>query len=170
MCEPRIYVADLAAYVNGKLHGVWIEATDDPDDIRNQISAMLAASPEGFSEEFAIHDYEGFGGVDLGEYESIDYVHEVAFFIEQHGKIGAELLSHFGGDLEDAGKAIEDHYAGCYKSLSDYAAELTESTVQIPESIQFYIDYERMARDMEMSGDIYTIELAHDEVHVFWSH
>ena len=106
----------------------------------------------------------------MGEYESIDYVHELAFFIEQHGKIGAELLSHFGGDLEDTGKAIEDHYAGCYKSLSDYAAELTESTVQIPESIQFYIDYERMARDMEMSGDIYTIELAHDEVHIFWSH
>ena len=24
MCEPRIYVADLAAYNNGKLHGVWI--------------------------------------------------------------------------------------------------------------------------------------------------
>ena len=26
--EIRIYVADLAAYNNGKLHGVWIDATD----------------------------------------------------------------------------------------------------------------------------------------------
>jgi hypothetical protein len=28
--------------------------------------------------------------------------------------------------------------------------------------------YERMAADMEMSGDIFTIETAHDEVHIFW--
>ena len=27
--EIRIYVADLAAYNNGKLHGVWIDATQD---------------------------------------------------------------------------------------------------------------------------------------------
>jgi len=31
-------------------------------------------------------------------------------------------------------------------------------------------DYERMGRDMDLSGDIYTIETAYDEVHVFWSH
>jgi hypothetical protein len=31
--EIRIYVADLAAYNNGKLHGVWINATDDMDAI-----------------------------------------------------------------------------------------------------------------------------------------
>ena len=30
--EIRIYVADLAAYNNGKLHGVWIDATSDLDD------------------------------------------------------------------------------------------------------------------------------------------
>lgn len=64
MCtEIRIYVADLAAYNNGKLHGVWINATDDLDAIREQVNQMLAASPEGFAEEYAIHDHEGFGGV-----------------------------------------------------------------------------------------------------------
>jgi len=42
----------------------------------------------------------------------------------------------------------------CYKSLADYAEELTEGTVQIPENFVYYIDYERMGRDMEMSGDI----------------
>lgn len=34
MCdEIRIYVADLAAYNNGILHGVWIDACDDLDTI-----------------------------------------------------------------------------------------------------------------------------------------
>ena len=65
--DIRIYVADLAAYNNGKLHGVWINVTDDFDDIREQINKMLASSPEGFSEECAIHDYEGFDGYSLDE-------------------------------------------------------------------------------------------------------
>lgn len=38
--EISIYVADLAAYNNGKLHGVWINATDDLDDIQEQVNRM----------------------------------------------------------------------------------------------------------------------------------
>ena len=167
---PRIYVADLAAYNNGKLHGVWIDATDAPDDIQEQINAMLAQSPEEFSEEWALHDYEGFEGLGLSEYEGIERVHELACFIEEHGKIGAELLSHFGGNLDDARRAMDEDYCGCYESLADYVQELTEDTTQIPESLQYYIDYERMGRDMEMGGDVFTIETGYKDVHIFWNH
>ena len=171
MCEEiRIYVADLAAYNNGKLHGVWINATDELDDIQEQINNMLSKSPEGFAEEYAIHDYEGFGGYSLGEYEGIEAAHEIACFIEEYPDLAGELLSHFGGDMDEARTAIEDNYSGCYKSLADYAEELTEGTAQIPDNLVYYIDYERMGRDMELSGDIYTIETAYDEVHVFWNH
>ncbi len=57
-----------------------------------------------------------------------------------------------------------------YGSLADYVEELTEQTSQIPEHLQYYIDYDRMGRDMELSGDFYTIETSFDDVHVFWSH
>ena len=33
-----------------------------------------------------------------------------------------------------------------------------------------YIDYERMSKDWEMSGDIISFELSHDEVHIFSGH
>lgn len=128
----------MAAYNNGKLHGVWINATDDMDDIQDQINQMLEKSPEGFAEEYAIHDYEGFVGYGLGEYASIGLVHEIACFIEAHPEIGGELLSHFGGSLDDAKKAVEENYSGCYKSLADYAEELTEGTSEIPEHLQYY--------------------------------
>ena len=168
--EIRIYVADLAAYNNGKLHGVWINATDELDEIQEQINIMLSSSPEGFAEEYAIHDYEGFNGYSVSEYEGMESVHDVACFIEEYPEIGGELLNNFGGDLDDAKKAAEENYSGCYKSLADYAEELTEDTSQIPENLVYYIDYERMGRDMEMSGDVYTIETSFEEVHVFWSH
>ena len=171
MCnEIRIYVADLAAYNNGKLHGVWIDATQDLDSIQDEVNTMLASSPEPDTEEYAIHDYEGFGGYGLGEYEGIERVHEIACFLEEHSDIGGELLSHFGGSLDDAQKVAEESYTGCYTSLADYAQELTEQTSEIPKHLEFYIDYDKMGRDMEMSGDVFTIETAHDEVHVFWSH
>ncbi len=155
--DIRIYVADLSAYNNGKLHGVWI-------------NAMLKGSPEEDAEEYAIHDYEGFDGYGLSEYEGIQSVHEVACFIDENPKLGDELLNNFGGDLEDARKAVDENYNGCYSSLADYAEELTEGTTEIPQHLAFYIDYEKMGREMELSGDIYTITTTHDEVHIFWNH
>jgi antirestriction protein len=167
--EIRIYVADLAAYNIGKLHGVWIDACDDINDIWEQIKAMLAASPEGFAEEYAIHDYEGFGGYELSEHAGIETAHEIACLIAEYPDFGGELVAHFGGDLKEARTAAEDSYCGCYPSLADYAQELTEETTQIPENLTYYIDYERMGRDMEMNGDVFTLETGFETVHIFWS-
>jgi len=47
------------------------------------------------------------------EYEGIQRAHEVACFIEEHGEIAGDLLSHFGGSIENAKKAIEENYCGC---------------------------------------------------------
>lgn len=167
--EIRIYVACLAAYNNGKLHGVWIDATQELDDIQDQINIMLEASPEEDAEEWGIHDYEGYGSYRLSENEGIQSAHDIACFIEEHGDVAAELLNYFSG-IEEAKKALEESYAGCHESVADFAEELTTDTTEISENLAFYIDYEKMGRDMELSGDIFTIETGYQEVHIFWSH
>lgn len=167
--DIRIYVADSAAYNAGRLHGKWIDATLDVDGIHDQINDILRSSPEPDAEEFAIHDYEGFGQGGVSEYEGIESVHAKAVFIEEHGDLGVELISHFCGDLEDASKAPEN-YCGEYRSLEDYAEEQTASTTEIPEHLVCYIDYDAMARDIEMNGEVFTIQTAFDEVHIFWCH
>ncbi|AOE85993.1 antirestriction protein ArdA [Pseudomonas sp. TCU-HL1] len=166
--EIRIYVADLAAYNAGHLHGVWIDATLDMDDIQAQVDAMLATSPVGGAEEYAIHDFEGFDGYHLGEFEGLQSAHEIACFIEEYPDFGGALLSHFN-DLEHARKAAEEDYCGCYASLADYAQELTEETTSIPQHLVHYIDYRAMACDMEIGGDLFTLETGFQQVHVFWS-
>ena len=165
--EIRIYVACLAAYNIGCLHGVWIDATADIDDIQDQINSMLESSPAKDAEEYAIHDFEGYGSYHLSEYDGIKSAHEIACFIEEYGDIGAELISQAFSTLEEAQKAMEEDYRGVYVSLADFAQELTEETSEVPSHLEFYIDYESMARDMEMSGDIFTIETGYQEVHVF---
>lgn len=166
--EISIYVADLAAYNAGILHGVWINATDDLEEIQEQVNAMLAASPEPDVEEYAIHDYEGFGNYRLSGYEGLEAAHEIACFIEEYSDFGSELLSHFG-DPDEARRVADEDYCGCYRSLAEYAKELTEETTDIPASLVYYIDYESMGRDMELNGDVFTIETAFEEVHIFWN-
>lgn len=167
--NPRIYVACLAAYNNGYLHGAWIDAGQDADQIREEIAAMLARSPVEDAEEYAIHDYEGFEGVSISEYAGIDSVALMAKFIAEHGALGAGLLEQFGGDMDQAESTLEDCYHGQFASLADYMEELTTESVTIPEALRYYVDWDAMARDAEMGGDLFTIETAHGEVHVFSS-
>ena len=159
--ETRIYVADLAAYNAGHLHGEWIDATEDPDDIQIKIDVMLKRSPIFGAEEYAIHDFEGFEGYRLGEYDGIQKAHDVAVFIAEHGMLGVAVLEYYGDDLSEAEKALRERYIGKYESLADYAQELTE------EHLAGYIDYEKMGRDMDLNGDVLSFELSHKEIHLF---
>ena len=167
--SPRIYVACLAAYNNGFLHGAWIDADQDTDQIRDEIAVMLARSPVKDAEEYAIHDYEGFEGVSISEYAGIDSVARMGAFIAEHGALGAGLLEQFSGDMDQAESTLEDCYHGQFASLADYMEELTTESVTIAEALRYYVDWDAMARDAEMGGDLFTIETAHGEVHVFSS-
>src|SRR5205085_7828465 len=82
---PRIYVASLSDYNAGRLHGAWIDATQDPAQIHENIAAMLAAGREPPAEEWAIHDYDNFGPVHLSEYEDIAAVSRIGRGIAEHG-------------------------------------------------------------------------------------
>jgi antirestriction protein len=165
---PKIYVACLASYNAGILYGCWIDVTD-PDEIWDAVRAMLAESPTPGAEEWSIHDYEGFEGADISEYASFETVCDLAEFAALHGRLGGKLLAHFGQNLDEARTAFED-YAGEYKSLTDFAEELTEqSGIEIPENLRYYIDYEAMGRDLELGGDVFTIETGFEEIHIFWS-
>lgn len=129
---------------------------------------MLKASPIAGAEEYAIHDYEGFEGAPVSEYSGIESVAELAAFVAEHGELGGKLVEYFGS-LDDAREAIEDHYAGQYQSVADFAQELTEQSTEIPASLQYYIDWERMARDLEIN-DVLTVETGFECVHIFWRH
>ena len=164
--EIRIYVACLASYNNGILHGRRIDAQQEAWAIYNDIRAMLDASPVAGAEEWAIHDYEGFGGIHLSENEGIDRVAEIAGFLAEHASLGVALVDHYH-DIEQARVALEDRYYGSYSSLADYMQEVTECCTEVPEPLRYYIDWQAMARDAEMNGDLFTVQITHDEVHVF---
>lgn len=127
--SPRIYVRCLSAYNNGLLHGLWIDATQDEDDIWDDINWMLSWSPVAHREaceEWAIHDYEGFGSFRLSEYEDLETVSKVASAIEEHGKAFTEYISYqfpYPLDIDDWDEVVEQFqfaFVGHFESEEDF--------------------------------------------------
>lgn len=168
---PSIYVACLAAYNNGILHGQWIDATQDADDIHAEIAAMLAASPISEAEEYAIHDTDNFEGIDIGEYASIELVAEVAAALEEHGQPFAAYAKH--NSLREALDNFEDAYQGSYDSEESFAEQLLEDTgclSEVPQHLRNYIDFKSYAQDLELGGDYTFIRANWSETYVFNNH
>jgi antirestriction protein len=169
----QIYVACLSSYNSGYLHGTWIDATQDEESILAEIHTMLAASPVvelygEVAEEWAIHSYEGFHGIEIGEYESISRVAQLAQELEEHGEPYAAYLGYFSdGTVED----FEDKYRGCFKDREDFAYDLYEQMGTIKELAkvglqELYIDFAAIARDLFIS-DYTAVEQGYNECYVF---
>lgn len=156
---PKIYVACLAAYNNGQLHGEWIDANQDADDIYIQIKTMLAKSTEPFAEEWAVHDFEGFGGIDLGEWPDIERVCALAKLISEHGDAFAVWYQHQDGhcfDIAELEEKFLENWQGAFESETAFVSQYLDDTGQlseIPVWAQNYFDFESYARDLRLNGD-----------------
>jgi antirestriction protein len=125
--SPRIYVASLSDYNAGRLHGAFIDAAQEADEIYAEIQIMVAKSPQPGAEEWAIHDYDGFHGLQLSEYESIEHVARIAQGIVEHGPAFAAWASQIGPSRWDEGlDQFSDCYRGEWDSLTAYAEELLD--------------------------------------------
>ena len=157
--EYSIYVACLAAYNNGYLHGAWIDATQEPEEIEAEVQAMLAMSPVPKSEEWAIHDYD-LGGVSISEYESFATVSAIAKAVEEHGSAFAAYIGHVGIEYsaQDWDAVIEqfrEAYRGEYVSMANFAEEWASDCYgldAIPAWLANHIDWESLGKEMELDS------------------
>jgi antirestriction protein len=186
MTTPRIYVACLASYNNGVLHGAWIDAGQSADEIHAEIQEMLAASPEnhtcqwcgamliatagiahwdkpcthtehwpGHAEEFAVHDYENFGPLRIGEYESIERIAAIAAGIAEHGEAFVAWLSNDNSHDPTDIESFDDSYRGEWDSLRAYAEEYADATglndaAEKAGSPYIVVDIEALERDLDI--------------------
>ncbi|MEQ9324219.1 MAG: antirestriction protein ArdA [Polyangiaceae bacterium] len=168
MSDHRIYVACLAAYNAGRLHGAWIDVDpDDPDALHQAIAAMLAASPIAGAEEWAIHDYE-MGGLKVHEHEELSDVLAMARLLDEHGELVGMLARSYSDQLSDIAR-MAPHYLGAFDRLADWAEQWLEDTGsldEVPERWRPYLDFDAWARDAELNGDVIAVEDG-GRVHVF---
>lgn len=164
--SPRIWIGSLADYNAGTLHGDWVDAATDEDALIEAAKAIVDRSETPGAEEWAIFDYDGFGDWKPGEYEDLTVVARVARGISEHG-----LAFSFWAEFHDADPQMLDSFSEAYLGEYDSAEAWAEIVARdmdleaaldraIPDAFRNYvnIDYEAIARDAWLSGDIY---LAH---------
>jgi len=134
--SPKIYVADLEAYNNGRLSGVWLDLMDynDADELMGAIQDFLKTTG---GEEYAIHDVENIpnsiyseymGQRDFEElYEMIDLAKDNDLPLE----VVIQVVSQYGA-------SAVDEFMGKYDSADDFAQQLVDDT-----GIESFIDFER---------------------------
>lgn len=134
--SPRIYVADLEAYNDGRLNGEWLSLTDynNADELMEAIQELL---DKWGVEEYAIHDTEyipsNLSSEYMGQrdfeqlYEMIDLANEYNLPLE----VVQDVVSQFDAS------AVEE-YQGKYDSAIDFAEQLVDET-----GIESFIDFQQ---------------------------
>jgi antirestriction protein len=134
--SPKIYVADLEAYNNGKLSGVWLDLMDydDADELMGAIQDFLKTTGGG---EYAIHDVENIPSRMYSEYMGQRDFEELYEMIDLAKDNDLPLEVVFQVVSQYSPSAV-DEFVGKYDSADDFAQELVDDT-----GIQSFIDFER---------------------------
>jgi antirestriction protein len=118
--SPKIWISSLSDYNNGHLHGAWVDADQDPDGIWEGINEVLRTSKVPGAEEWAVFDYEGFGPLELSEYETVERISRLGLGIAEHGEAFAVFANYLGSGEDQLLDQFEDCFIGQWESAVAY--------------------------------------------------
>ena len=167
-----IYLTDLQAYNEGYLSGTWVKLPLSNFELSQAISEVLtegeSISGSEDHEEYFITDYEWednefFSTID--EYENLQELNKKLQQLEdvdecKHKAIAFLLSEGLGNDLDDAIDKADDVTIHENQNMGDVAYELMQECYNadtLPSIIANHIDYEGIARDLEMDGNYFEI-------------
>ena len=161
----KIYVGTYEKYNNGSIEGAWLDCEDYADHAEF-IEACEALHAAESDPELMFQDFEDFPKDFYGE-SSID-ARLWGFLGLDTGdrEIVTAWLSENSLSKNEDLQSIVDSFTGRYVSWADYAEEITNDCNKIPDYLQFYIDWEKMGRDMsyescgyvEYEGELWLFE------------
>lgn len=149
----KIFLTNLGKYNEGMLIGKWVDLPCD--DLEEELKAIgVGAVPY---EEYFITDYENDFGIEIGEYDNLDELNELAEELEALNDDEQETVKAYmkveGGTIRNA---IDEVSKGCcvfYQNtdLDTLAVEDVEAW-NLPDIALRYFDWEAYKRDMELNG------------------
>jgi antirestriction protein len=173
---PQVRIACLDTDNNTILHEEWVNVPYSVElvkELEEAIQNVLRSSRIPNAKDYAIVAYKGFLGAEdfLGKHPTCNHLTRAAMMIVDHRQLAVKLIARYDGDILQAFNVLTDCYIGTYKSLRDYAEKsVNEKTVfeSLSQQSQAYFDFERTVRDKVLKGDLFTIELADDQIAVFY--
>ena len=171
--DVGVYIACLAAYNSGHLHGAWIDLEDvtAAQDIRDAIACVLATSPVPGAEEYAVHDSCGLPACLAGEWLDIDQLADFAETVQELGADDLEAYRLFCANTRQL-ESVDDFresYRGAHDTCWEFAYDLAEEQGLIPDTWPgSCIDWERAWRDLQ--DKYWAAREENGPVHIFASY
>lgn len=152
----KIFLTNLGKYNEGELVGKWIELPCYDLDAELE---SIGVKENSQYEEYFITDYENEVGYEVGEYESVCDLNNLAEHLERIDNEGdtpklKAYLEVYSDDIEEAIRRLD--YCTFYPgyTIQQVAEELVDNGCfgDIPASIVNYIDYDAIARDLSFDN------------------
>lgn len=121
------YIACLASYNSGILHGFWVdlEVVAAADDIKECIAWVMATSLELGAEEYAVHDWSGVPRSMQAEWPNWEQTLPLIQAIAEHGE-AFEVWHGNAPDYNQDPAEFRADYVGSYDSGADFVREYYE--------------------------------------------
>jgi len=132
---PRIYVANLEAYNNGKLVGIWLDMGDydDAEELMREINNFIKNSG---GDEYAIHDTENIPSSLYSEYMGENDFQEIYNMMElaEENHLPLEVVMMVRNEY---GESAVQEFIGKYDNEEDFAEQLVDDL-----GIENFIDFQ----------------------------
>lgn len=164
----QVYVGTYAKYNAGSLAGKWLDLEDYPD--KSEFYAACAELHADESDpEFMFQDWEDIPQGMIGE----SWISEDVFELASMDESDRELFKVYRENIDRDGtfEQAQESFRGKYNSPEDFAEDFYGECYDLstlPGGLQYHINWEGVARDMQYCGDVSFVE--HEgETWVFWN-
>jgi antirestriction protein len=165
MNTPKIYVADLKSYNEGRLIGEWIDLTeyDNGEEVKEKIDELMTKYSEKYHDgdetEFAIHDFEHFDSSlyseSMGEkeFDIIIATNKISEEKDLSPETLQIIMSENSLESDELEDWIEERYVGKFENDYDIGYEYAETVGGIEgiSNPEMYFDYEGLGRDLSIN-------------------
>lgn len=139
----RVLIADVSAHDNGEMNETWLDPLSGPEQMNEDIAALLAKGPFQPAEEWEVIAYEGMP--DLGPHPQVGEIAEIAEAVEEYGD-AMRAFVEWTGDREFLVNKFNDAYIGVFDSHAEFAEYYLNEygrIEEVPVWIRDCISYER---------------------------
>lgn len=160
--HTSIYIANLRKYNEGYLVGGWLPLPTTEDELQEFLEDVVKIDDE--HEEYAIHDYETYLDIKIGQYDDIMELSEQIETIEGFNNHEYEAFQAYieceSSNLDDAIECIQSGRYSFYPGINNYS-DLGERYFHdlgyaslVPEYLHEYIDFKKFGEDYGEYGII----------------
>lgn len=150
----KAYITNLGKYSEGELVGEWLQfpATEE------EIAAVLKRIGIGKEyEEYFVTDYAAEINLELGEFEILESLNEIAEKLEEYDPDTLNAAAQVWG-IKEVLEHDHDSYmlldgVTTEEELGYYYAEVSGLLYNVPETVASYFDYEAYGRDISIGAN-----------------